>query len=710
MRRSFPLRTVLLAGLAVLAAGGPAAAQEAPEPLPPGFVDGDPVGGEEVQDEPSAEARAQAGSGLQAAAVTQRYFGAGAYAAVRASVTATARPCAISDDGLTALVLAPVFKESSAATTPETAPSPMTLSRYDEWNGTFGTDDNRSANYGLYAFRDPYTPYGRAYWHPGIGIWQYDSAGLGAPFTAAESMDVGIMASSVAQLMSARYCSATGTDQDRRYEAWRDWGFPCTLCQGFFAEMTSTSPKFANLTLVPGIGPLGGTVKRSCTLAGVAGTIPCWYVNPSVGVIQGATAWATLDPTGGSPTVAPAPLSRPFYVLDRGTTEERHWLREDTGYGLDLSAVRTLGKNARPRSNQPGSGLGWRASSGLCDLTNGNGDCESIEPPAPPAGLLEAPLEINGTYRTAALDANGDGNGDVLWYAPGQAPDSVWLGEGEGRFGSVPVSVNLTYDDVLPGDVDGDGLDDILWYARASGRAFLWRSLGDGRFSTLGLAVPAGRRPLLLDVDADGDQEVLWYGPGAASDALWRWTGSGFGTRALSVNGTYHPFVGDFDGNGTDDVFWYAAGPASDWMWLFHLGGGWTSVARPVSASYFPLVGDFDGGGVDDVVWYAPGSPPDFTWFGGAGGAFTSRATSVNGSFYAIVADLEGDGRDDIVWYAPGRPGDYWWRWAPSRARSSVALDIPGSHSAIVGAFSTAGGDGVLWYRPGDAPDGLWYR
>ena len=66
----------------------------------------------------------------------------------------------------------------------------MTLSRYDEWTGTFGTRATPDANYGLYAFRNPNTAYQRAYWHPGIGIWQYDSAGLGAPLTTVEAMDV----------------------------------------------------------------------------------------------------------------------------------------------------------------------------------------------------------------------------------------------------------------------------------------------------------------------------------------------------------------------------------------------------------------------------------------------------------------------------------------------------------------------------------------
>src|SRR5688572_19558536 len=109
----------LLVTALVLVLGGPALPALGEE-LPPGFTDGRPVGGppEGRRAETTAAAEAEASS-------TERYFGAGAFTAVRDAVAATSRPCAITNDGLTALVLAPVFSESSAATTASSAPSPM---------------------------------------------------------------------------------------------------------------------------------------------------------------------------------------------------------------------------------------------------------------------------------------------------------------------------------------------------------------------------------------------------------------------------------------------------------------------------------------------------------------------------------------------------------------------------------------------------------
>ncbi len=693
--------------LAGLSAGAVAGAGE----LPPGFTDGQPVGAE-----PAPTVAVVAAGDVGPAAATQRYFGAEAYLAIRSSVSATTRSCPITDDGLTALALAPVFKESSAATTAETAPAPMTLSRYDEWSGTYGTTNNQDANYGLYAFRNPNTSYLRAFWHPGIGVWQYDSAGLGAPLTTVEAMDTGVVAANVATLMAANYCNPSSTlighgapftDQERRYSAWRDWGYPCTLCQGFFDEMMGPDPNFANLNLVGGITPLGGTVEHTCVLEGVASTLPCWYVNPSVGVIQGATAWATLSPTGGSgPTVAPTPLSYPFYVVDRGSTEERHWLRADTGYAIDIRATRTIGQNARPRSGLPSSGLTWSTTSGLCDVTAVRGTCA----PVPPDGFSSGALNVSSGYRPVALDADGNGAGDVLWYRPGASSDALWFGGGGGTFGSHPLTVNGTYDDVLTGDIDDDGLDDVLWYNRSSGAAFLWRSHGDAAFTTTTLTPGAGRRPLLLDSDGNGDDEVFWYGPGAVSDAIWNWTGSSFSASPRSVTGTYQPFVGDLDGNDRDDIFWYAPGATADHLWLHAVDGTTVSSARAVGGTYAPIVADLDADGIDDIFWYAAGPSGDSVWYGAPLAAFASATFTVNGTYTPVVVDLTGTGHDSVIWYAPGNLPDHVWTWTDERVLATAELVLPAFQLPLVGAFSTGGADGVIWYEPNLPTDVIWYR
>ncbi|HET6953556.1 MAG TPA: hypothetical protein VFI47_24475, partial [Acidimicrobiales bacterium] len=258
-----------------------------------------------------------------------RYFGRGAYDGIRAAVAATPRSCELADDELVALVMAPVFKEVSQARTPQEAPSPMTLSRWDEWTGLAAGNNNLNANYGLYAFNDPFGPYPRAYWTPGIGMFQYDSAGVGAPYTAAERIDVQIVAGDVAAGMAGRYCAAGGDDYARRAAAWQPWGALGGIAksEALYQEMMGTdAPAFSRLGLVDGIDDAGGMAARTCVVG--AQTVDCAYVDPAAA--QGANWWALDDPSGGAPAAGQAPLTAPFYVFKRDGYEERHGLPADT--------------------------------------------------------------------------------------------------------------------------------------------------------------------------------------------------------------------------------------------------------------------------------------------------------------------------------------------------------------------------------------------
>lgn len=247
--------------------------------------------------------------------------------------------CSISQDAAVALTIAPTWPEVAPSGEP---PSPMTLSRYDT-QPSLGDPEGRAE--GLW-------------FHPGIGMWQMDSAGLGNDYTAADAIDTQYTADRMAPFMVDKYCDAINggsSEASARASAWTDWN----ACSDGACE-TAYNAVLGGVTTVDGVGQHGGAEPRDCEYDGVA--LDCLFVDPANA--QGDDWW-TNPGSGGSPIAAP------FYVFrlgDSDVTEARYWFAEDSGAGEDVEATRPFGSNAR-------DSLTWQTGSGFCDVTEGRGDC-----------------------------------------------------------------------------------------------------------------------------------------------------------------------------------------------------------------------------------------------------------------------------------------------------------------------------------------------
>ncbi|PSL08235.1 hypothetical protein CLV30_101205 [Haloactinopolyspora alba] len=257
-------------------------------------------------------------------------------AATRAAGSAT---CSITANEATAMVIAMTWPEVSPSGAP---PSPMTLSRYDT-QPSLGDPQNRAP--GLW-------------FHPGIGMWQLDSAGLGTDFTAAEAMDTKYAAERMAPFIVDKYCARRADGAGRaaaRAHAWTDW----VACREGACENTYQRALDGVVT-DDSVGRYGGAEPRRCWYRGAAHD--CMFVDPAAA--QGSDWWAA--PGGGR-----SPVAAPFYVIRLDgvrTTELRYWLTLDSGAAGDVEVVRPFGANAR-------GGLTWRQGPGMCDMTAWRGDC-----------------------------------------------------------------------------------------------------------------------------------------------------------------------------------------------------------------------------------------------------------------------------------------------------------------------------------------------
>jgi hypothetical protein len=246
------------------------------------------------------------------------------------------KACGLTRDQLAAMMMAVTYPEAGA--TGEQAPSPMTLSRYD-------------THPGLYVGGDRNTPWQKAFWHPGVGMWAFDSSG-GWDLTAVGAISTWTSAAQAATTMAARWCA----NPSRAY-VWAPW-FACGsgVCETIYNNIFDGT-QLRNITLHPSVTRDGGMEPRTCTINGRA--VFCWYVDPSRA--QGANWWV-------NPSAGPSPISAPFYVVSENGRETRYWLAQDTGFLLSLRADKPVTANAR-------TSLNWAAVSELCDVTAARGDC-----------------------------------------------------------------------------------------------------------------------------------------------------------------------------------------------------------------------------------------------------------------------------------------------------------------------------------------------
>jgi hypothetical protein len=302
-------------------------------------------------------------------------FGAEPYEAVRSAAAAAAEQadCTISAADATHLTLSTTWPEVAGS---GEAPSPMTLSRYDAQT----------------SLADPEQRTKGLFFNPGVGIWQLDSAGLGAQETAATAIDSVGAAKKMAPYMVGKYCDAVNggsSAAQARAAAWADW-HACDegACETIYQRLAA-----GGVTQDASVTQYGGAEPRSCTYEGAE--YECLYVDPNAA--QGEDAWT-------APDFGPAPVPAPFYVFtyaEDGTDYEvRYWLKSDSGAATDVSATRELGVNARTK-------LSWATETSLCDTTTATGNCGeqgNLPVTFPTTG---APVdESKGTFLSPARSAS----------------------------------------------------------------------------------------------------------------------------------------------------------------------------------------------------------------------------------------------------------------------------------------------------------------
>lgn len=273
---------------------------------------------------------------------------------LRWATESTVRECLKRQDGgclsaneFAAIMLAITWPEAADAQA-GAPPSPMTLSRWDV--------GDRNKN--LYGPSREHFP--RVYWHPGVGPWQIDSAGVGKYMDIEASIDSRFAAKQIADYLASLWQGQNQSlpDKTKRQRVWFEW-YACTTgrCEQLFNQIYDSRTGELTVTRDRSVGRMGGAERGTCSFKGPdprrpfngVGELPrtwdCLLVNPQKA--QGATAnWQLPPPTGNFPS-GPSPLAVPFYAWSMAGEEYAVFPKSLSGYPMTIAGIRPLGQDVR---------------------------------------------------------------------------------------------------------------------------------------------------------------------------------------------------------------------------------------------------------------------------------------------------------------------------------------------------------------------------
>jgi hypothetical protein len=270
--------------------------------------------------------------------------------------------------------------------------------------------------------------------------------------------------------------------------------------------------------------------------------------------------------------------------------------------------------------------------------------------------MKPSPLLVSGTGATEVFgrDMNRDGHADLVAAEYGRA--RVFLGTGDGRFGSptnIPNSGGYPQQFIM-GDFNNDQTDDLVTWDTSELSILL--ADGGGGFARSVARFLGGQLSSFASADFDGDGNLDIAGGRSSGLEVYQGDGTGAVAHRTQVPAPYarHLRSGDLNADGNADLL-LVSGLTESIVFVPNLGNwsfGQAVVIDTVSSSVLALTtGDFDGNGLLDVAVANGNSSSVGVYLNRGGGVFAPpiRVPLPFAPQNVVAEDVSGDGRSDLL-------------------------------------------------------------
>jgi hypothetical protein len=302
-------------------------------------------------------------------------------------------------------------------------------------------------------------------------------------------------------------------------------------------------------------------------------------------------------------------------------------------------------------------------------------------------GSLATPIQ-------AAVDLNGDGHSDVVWFNPITNQVSVWLMNGNNILahpilGSAPPNGQI----VAVGNLNRNGNPQIIWYT-GSKTYIAWSTTWSGYHPTTtatSFSLPTNYPTLAIaDFDGDGFQDVVQWDPSSSKLSIAKNNGSLNFTQQYSV--VVLPNwglvgVADLNGDGHHELVWRNRVTRHVGAWVMNRfqPARWVGYDSPALSWRIRGIGKVDASNAQGLIWRNEQTGQTSSWKLNTNGQVTHAVLPTGASPWEIEGAPYFDGMNglpEILWYNTQTGSVSVWRVRGTSITPSVVA-VPGTQWTI---------------------------